>query len=135
MSLPTQLASSQPDDAAEALIHAGDRLASTAMQEAIELYRRAHHITTSPDLQRRLEERLFLVAKSAGNSAAALSHAERLRDRAPMESASHRRVADILVLRDEFDQALETLEVAHRLAEERKDQEELLWVRVARSHA
>jgi DNA-binding NtrC family response regulator len=121
------------EDAVDAAIAAGERLEITfGYDRAIDLYRRAWSVTTREDVHALLEARLCELERLAGDYAAALENAERLRRRRP-DAAAFRRIAQLHVLRDEIVLALEALEAASRLAG--RDDAERARVRTARAEA
>jgi DNA-binding NtrC family response regulator/tetratricopeptide (TPR) repeat protein len=105
------------EDAVDAALTAGERLEITyGYDRAIDLYRRAHATTTRDEVRALLEARLCELERLVGDYAAALENAERLRRRQP-DAAAHRRLAQLHVLRDELELALEALDAASALAE------------------
>ena len=127
------LRGSAGETAVDAALEAGQRLElSFAYDRAVDLYRRAHAVTSRAEIAVILDERLAELLRMVGDYEGALVHAERLR-RAVRDSASHRRVAQLHVLRDELDLALQAFGAAEELAAD--NQAELARVRAARAEA
>jgi DNA-binding NtrC family response regulator len=123
------------EEAVDATIVAGDRLELTfGYDRAIDLYRRAHAMTSRDGVRAILEARLCELERLVGDYGAALESAERLRRRSP-DAAAHRRIAQLHVLRDEFTLALAALDRAQALAAAGRDPAETARVRAARVEA
>jgi transcriptional regulator with GAF, ATPase, and Fis domain/tetratricopeptide (TPR) repeat protein len=122
------------EEAVEAALKAGERLEITfGYDRAIDLYRRAHAMTTRDDVRGQLDARLCELQRLTGDYVGALESAERLRRRLP-DAAAHRRIAELHVLRDEFELALLALATAAQLSRD-CDEVELARVRTARAEA
>jgi DNA-binding NtrC family response regulator/tetratricopeptide (TPR) repeat protein len=123
------------EEAVEAALEACERLELTfGFERAIELYRRAHAMTMREPLRSHIEGRLCQLERLVGDFAAALETAEQLRRRNP-DAAAHRRLAEIHVLRDEVDLAIEAFDTALRLSVEMDDELECARIHAARAEA
>jgi DNA-binding NtrC family response regulator/predicted ATPase len=127
------------EEAVDAALAAGEKLELTfGYDRAIDLYRRSWATTTRDEVRALIEARLCELERLVGDYAAALENGERLRRRhkgTVEEAASHRRVAQLHVLRDELDLALGALDAAAQLAEKKRDAVEMARVRSQRAEA
>jgi len=121
------------EEAVDVAVAAGERLEITfGYDRAIDLYRRAIAVTAREELVAALEVRLAELERLVGDFDAALAHAESSRRRNP-DAAAHRRVAEVLVARDEIELALDALADAE--ARCGSDTDERGLVRAARAEA
>jgi DNA-binding NtrC family response regulator/tetratricopeptide (TPR) repeat protein len=121
------------EEAVDVAVAAGERLEITfGYDRAIDLYRRAIAVTAREEVIAALEVRLAELERLVGDFDAALAHAESSRRRRP-DAAAHRRVAEVLVARDEIELALGELAAAEARCGD--DAAERGLVRAARAEA